>query len=344
MLSLYTSWGKTFGALHIAAALGQRTVIFVHKSQLLVQWMQETEKVLPAARVAVIQGTKRSVDDDVDIVIAMIQTVLNMDTFPAVFGFAIVDECHHIAAETFSTIFDKVTTKYAMGLSATVNRKDGLTKVLHHHLGPLVVDVQADTRDRVATVFVLDYDTAPSGRSPVERTAALVADEERNELITRTLLHMFHSDRDNLRKLLILSDRREHAAHFHKALTERQGSKTVGLYLGGMKNDALEAAKLKDVICSTYTMFGEGISVKQLNTLVMLTPKGDVCQVMGRIFRQTHAIRPWIVDIVDRTYEGKLRSRMKTYKGQLSEFRTVRCGLSNQMNWEAIDIRPPPRT
>jgi superfamily II DNA or RNA helicase len=245
----------------------------------------------------------------------------------------VLSNCHHIAAETFSTIFDKVTTKYAMGISATVSRKDGLTKVLHHHLGPLVVDVQSDTNDRTATVFVLDYDVAPAGRTPVEKITSLVVDERRNSGILVALERLCQQDQNNERKLLVLSERREHAASISRQLTERAPGKSVGLYLGGMKNEVLEVEKNKDIVCSTYTMFGEGISVKQLNTLIMLTPKSDVCQIMGRIFRQRHSLRAWIVDIVDPGSEGKFRSRLRTYKTQLSDMEVRRCGLRDEMNW-----------
>jgi len=245
----------------------------------------------------------------------------------------VLSNCHHIAAETFSTIFDKATTKYAMGISATVNRKDGLTNVLHHHLGPLVVDVQADTKDRAATVFLLDYDAAPRGRTPVEKISCLVSDSRRNELILSTLVKLCEHDVENARKILVLSDRRDHVTAFSGLLRQRQQRKSVGLYLGGMKNDVLESEKAKDVVCSTYTMFGEGISVKQLNTLVMLTPKSDVCQIMGRIFRQRHEVFAWILDIVDPGTEGKLKCRLRTYKAQLSECRVVRRGLNSEMNW-----------
>jgi superfamily II DNA or RNA helicase len=489
MLSLYTSWGKTFGALHIAAAIGQRTIIFVHKSQLLKQWVEEINKVLPAAKVGLIQGSKKDVSDDVDIVVAMIQTVVNMASVPPMFGFSIVDEClpgeqhiltsagplrikdawksfaggrevqvhcltkgtrsvttrriknawrtqvprplvsvvvvcvlggaehrttvsctidhrwatpvgwvramhlfrghpvitqgllgqcalawvesvsqrpgravvydievedhhnfiacgrrstpsdpvlsncHHIAAETFSTIFEKCTTRYAMGISATVQRKDGLTKVLHHHLGQLVVDIQADVNEREATIHVLEYPKAAVGRTPVDRITCIVRDEERNRLILGALKKLIEEDVRNERKILILSERRDHVKRIGDELGEMQHAKSVGIYLGGMKTTTLDAEKNKDVVCSTYTMFGEGISVKELNTLVLLTPKGDVCQVMGRIFRQRHMIRPWIVDIVDAGGEGKLRSRMKTYRAQLSDMVVTRQGLRADMKW-----------
>ena len=329
IMSLYTSWGKTYGTLFAVAEMGQRCIILVHKSELLLQWKSEIENLLPDAKVDIIQGTRKTVSEDCDITLAMIQTVINMDVVPPMFGLAVVDECHHVAAETFSTIFSKVTTLYALGITATVNRKDGLTRVLNHYLGPIVVNVEADVNDREATVFFYRYPKRLQGRSPAEKLTHLVRDEDRNERILRVLETLIAEDTENVRKLLIFSDRREHAALFHEKLTERQRTKSVGLYLGGMKSAVLAEEKGKDIICSTYNMFGEGLSVKQLNTLVLLTPKSDVCQIMGRIFRQRHAVRPWIVDIVDEGCEGKMHLRQRTYRAQLSSFESRMCGLAS---------------
>ena len=38
---------------------------------------------------------------------------------------------NHLGAEVFSRAFFKLNTEYSLGLSATMKRKDGLTKVLN---------------------------------------------------------------------------------------------------------------------------------------------------------------------------------------------------------------------
>ena len=43
------------------------------------------------------------------------------------FGLTVVDECHHIGAEVFIRSLFKIVTPYTLGLSATMNRKDGLS-------------------------------------------------------------------------------------------------------------------------------------------------------------------------------------------------------------------------
>ena len=54
------------------------------------------------------------------------------------FGLTIIDECHHIAAEVFSNALFQIVTKYMLGLSATMDRKDRLTYVFKMFIGDVV--------------------------------------------------------------------------------------------------------------------------------------------------------------------------------------------------------------
>ena len=45
-------------------------------------------------------------------------------------------------------------------------------------------------------------------------------------------------------------------------------------------------------------MASEGLDIKTLTTLVMATPKSDVCQSVGRILRSKHT-KPLVIDIID---------------------------------------------
>jgi superfamily II DNA or RNA helicase len=117
-----------------------KTLVIVHKEFLLNQWIERIHQFLPTARVGKIQGSTVDVDNK-DIVIGMLQS-LSMKDYPAdtftSFGLMVIDEVHHISSEVFSCALFKVVTKYTMGLSATMNRKDGTTKVFKMFLGDVV--------------------------------------------------------------------------------------------------------------------------------------------------------------------------------------------------------------
>jgi superfamily II DNA or RNA helicase len=140
LLELYCAWGKTSSALYIASQLKKKTLVIVHKEFLLNQWVERIQQFLPSARIGKIQGKTIDIDDK-DIVICMLQS-LSMKDYPASifssFGFTIIDEVHHISSCTFSQALFKLVTKYMLGLSATMNRKDGTTHVFKMFLGEVV--------------------------------------------------------------------------------------------------------------------------------------------------------------------------------------------------------------
>ena len=69
---------------------------------------------LPNARIGIIQGPKIDIENK-DIVLSMLQS-LSIKTYENKvfenFGLAIVDECHHIAAEVFSRALSKINSFY----------------------------------------------------------------------------------------------------------------------------------------------------------------------------------------------------------------------------------------
>ena len=121
IISVPCGWGKTIMALNIISKLNRKTIIIVHKEFLLNQWRERINEFLPDARIGIIQGPKIDVKNK-DIVLAMLQSISIKEYEPEIFedfGFTIVDECHHIAAEVFSRSLPKITSYYSLGLSAT---------------------------------------------------------------------------------------------------------------------------------------------------------------------------------------------------------------------------------
>jgi superfamily II DNA or RNA helicase len=137
LLDIPCGFGKTAMGLNIISRLKKKTLVIVHKGFLLNQWIDRIEEFLPGARVGTIQGQIIDIDEK-DIVIGMLQS-LSMKDYPddifSSFGLTIVDECHHISSEVFSRSLSKIVTRYTLGLSATMDRKDGLSHVFKMFLG-----------------------------------------------------------------------------------------------------------------------------------------------------------------------------------------------------------------
>ena len=60
----------------------------------------------------------------------------------------------------------------------------------------------------------------------------------------------------------------------------------------------MKETESKKVVIATYSMAAEALDIKTLTTLVMVTPKTDIEQSVGRILREKHS-QPVVVDIVD---------------------------------------------
>ena len=307
ILSLPTGYGKTTVALYILYSLKVRTIIFVHKEFLMNQWIEKINVFLPNATVGKIQANVVDVVGK-DIVIAMIQSVSSKEYSNDVFngfGFMIIDETHHICTRTFSKIFFRINTKYVLGLSATLERKDGLTKVIHWFIGDLCYSITRQNKTHVHVqkikytneMFDDDFPLNKAKKpSIVEAITKLVELESRNCFLIDTILRCLDMDR----KILLLSDRRNHCIELEKILKSKT-NKTVGLYLGGMKNAVLKESEKCDTIIGTYSLAHEGLDIPELDTLIMATPKVDIIQSVGRILRETFGKKndPLVIDIVD---------------------------------------------
>ena len=135
---------------------------------------------------------------------------------------------------------------------------------------------------------------------------------------TRLVVERIKSCLGEGRKILVLSDRREHL-RIIKELLDTDPSYTSGFYLGGRKEKELEETEGKNVILGTFMMASEGFDCRYpLDTIVLASPKSNIEQAVGRILRQEAKDRtfvPLIIDIFDEfsTFAGQCFKRIKFY-------------------------------
>ena len=327
VLGDFTVTHNTVMAIKIISLLAQKTLIVVHKEFLLNQWVERIQEFMPTARIGRIQGP---VFDSAgkDIVIGMLQTLYDRD-FPEGcfddFGLTIVDEVHRIGSCQFSKALLRIQTPHMLGVTATLERKDGLTKVIHHFIGPTVYSdpggLQSDdgsvlvrgmefiSRDPEFNEVVTDYRGNTQFSTMITK---LCGHGPRTHFLVQILAGLVQETPEA--QILVLGHNRCLLTDLHDAIVGKEIA-TVGYYLGGMKQAALETTTEKQIILATYAMASEGFDHKNLSILVMVTPKTDIVQSVGRIFRQKHA-RPLIVDVVDKhdTFQNQWRKRRAYYK------------------------------
>ena len=319
VLSLPCGFGKSCMALALSAQLKVRTMIVVHKEFLANQWVDKIKEFCPSATIGRVQGD--TFDVEKDFVIAMIQTMCMREFDKKAFdsiGLLVVDEAHHIGAPAFSQFMFKICPRYTLGLTATPERKDGLTRLLYWFLGPEFFKVERVNQGTTKVTTLQYSDPAFHESPPVTRFGQLnmagminiVTElEARNDLIVQTAEDALATGR----RVLILSDRREHCFY----LQNRLGS-NAKLYVGGMKEKDLEESAKSPIVVATFQLAHEGLDIPALDTVILATPKSDIKQSIGRIMRETAGKLndPLIFDIADSwsVFFAMYRKRLKVYR------------------------------
>jgi hypothetical protein len=373
LLSDFTVTHNTISLLYVLSKLKGKTIIIVNKIPLMNQWISEINKFLPNAKVGIIQGQKNVDVNDCDIVVAMLQSMARIDYPDELFRdfrITVCDEVHNTASKVFSQILFKLCCKYTVGLSATPKRSDGCEYVFKWHLGDIVYETKSERKGKPPIIRYLKIDSKDykeittenkfTGQKQIQFTSMLsdlVDMTKRNGLIVDLIKDLIK--KDNGRKLLVLSDRRTHLQTIQSLLDgDLEITFTYGLFLGGMKQKDLEKGRACQVILATYQAFGEGVSEKDLDTLLLITPKkfighlknttknesGKLEQIVGRIFRKEHIERnPLIIDFYDNfsVYKSQAAQRKNFYKqhfnNSINEEWSINLDDVNKGNGKLID-------
>ena len=324
LLELPCAYGKTVLSLNIISRIQKKTFIIVHKEFLMNQWIERIGEFLPHARVGKIQGQIIDIEDK-DIVIGMLQSLSMKEYPPSIFesfGLTIIDEVHHISSEVFSNSLFKIITKYMLGLSATMNRKDGTTRVFKMFLGNVIFKGKRDEERQVivrAIEYKVDDDEFNEVKTDYRGNVAyssmiskLCEYNRRSEFILKVLVDLLIENPNQ--QIMILAHNKNILTYFHDAIKHRNIA-TVGYYVGGMKEQHLKETESKKVVIATYAMASEALDIKTLTTLIMTTPKTDIEQSVGRILREKHS-SPMVIDIIDSHdfFKNQWRKRQVFYK------------------------------
>ena len=298
IINAWVSWGKTFTGLAIAGKLGQKTLVVTHTVALRNQWAKEVEKVFGIT--AGIIGSGRF-ELDAPIVIGNTQSLYrNIDKIRKEFGTIILDEMHHVSSPTFSKILDTNYCRYKIGLSGTIERKDGKHVVFRDYFGNTLFKPPKENYMTPSIHIVPSEIRFMDGaKTPwANRVTALSNDEEYRHTVA--MLAAAYAARGH--KVLVVSDR----VSFLKSCAELTGDKAVCVTGEVAHEDREELINRilygdANVLYGTQAIFSEGISVDTLSCLILGTPVNNeplLTQLVGRVIRKKEGkIDPVIIDI-----------------------------------------------
>ena len=349
VLGDFTVTHNTLMTINVISKLKIKTIVIVNKISLMHQWHSELKRFIPGIEVGFIQGQKNIDVEDKHVVIAMLQSLARVDYPDSLFndiGLTIIDEIHNTPSKGFSKVLGKLSSQYTIGLSATPKRSDGCEYVFKYHIGEIIYQSQVKRNGlkpilNMITINSSEYkeimlQNKSTGQSQIQFTSMLtdlIQMPKRNRLILEIVKDLVVREG---RKILVLSDRREHLKSLKCLLDDDlQSNFTYGLFLGQMKQSDLERSRASQVILATFSAFGEGVSEKDLDTLILTTPKkfighlknsvknenGKLEQIVGRIFRKDHTEKhPMIIDLHDNFSIYKIQStqRRTFYKGHFT--------------------------
>ena len=319
--------GKTLIGLKIIAEKKQPALIVVHRKQLLEQWQERIQTFLgvPKHEIGIIGQGKAKIGKQ--ITIATIQSLpKQIEQVQNQFGTILVDECHHIPAETFRNTIEKLETVYLYGLTATPFRKYNDGKLIFTFIGEIICEIASSEIENFkhAQVIVRNTNLDVPFNSKTDNfetlSKILVHDSERNKLI----LNDIKSELSKGKRIAIITERKEHIDTLYLFL--KQSYEVITL----SGEDAESSTKSKwqillqgnfQILITTGQYFGEGSDLSNINSLFLAYPfsfKGKLIQYIGRV--QRSEINPTIYDYRDIKidYLNKLFLKRNIYYRQIA--------------------------
>ena len=312
LINLGCGNGKSIIAIAISCILKVKILFVSHKEFLNVQFAERITQFCPEAKIGIIKQNKVDIEDK-DFVVGSLQSIAMRDYDPSIFkdfGLVIIDEVHHCAAEVFCRALVKTCSKYTLGLSATLNRKDGLQRVFKWYIGTPVIKLVHNKNDDSDVDVKLYYfndnnpkyckiETIYNKISPVKMLGNVVSYKPRILFCCKAIIENMSDDR----KMIVLSERKSLLYDIHTVLSETPDFKyTMGFYVGGMTQKKLEESSSTQIILGSNSMLAEGYDNQLLNSIILVSPMGEIEQQIGRILRlqkENRKVKPLVIDIVD---------------------------------------------
>jgi superfamily II DNA or RNA helicase len=329
--------GKTIIGLSIIAEKQQPALIVVHRKQLAIQWIERIESFLgiPKKDIGIIGQGKNTIGKQ--ITIAMIQSLdkllksSEVNKYENSFGVIIVDECHHVAADTFRNTIAKLHSFYLYGLTATPFRKYNDGKLIFSYLGEIIAEIKPIITEITggAKILIRDTDLSIPYNSKTDKfetlSKILIHDSARNKLIIDDVFVELSKGK----KVVIITERKDHIETLNQYL--KQKYETVTLI--GEDSKSNKTAKWKmlndgnfQALITTGQYFGEGSDIQNIECLFLVYPfsfEGKLIQYIGRV--QRSEITPTIYDYRDLKidYLEKLFQKRNAYYKKINQLDTL---------------------
>ncbi len=329
-----TGTGKTVMATSLIAQRACSTLILVHRSTLIQQWIvaittgiEEIEK----KDIGVLGAGRRKLKGNIDI--AMLQSLArkeDLKTLTKDYAFVIVDECHRVPTVTFEPVLQSLRCRYILGLTATPKRKDQFQSIIYMQCGGIAAqlsDINLAKQDREVSFIETNLPEIQGKHNITQLWDFICSSEERNNRIVDTIVSAIKKDISPI----IISDRLEHIEMIRTLLQERTDV-DIFVLSGHVKKKERNSIiwQMKEhlgdrsscCLFATGSLVGEGFDLPELNTMILTMPisfSGRLTQYVGRLHRQVgeekkHIMVYDFVDSVSGMTISMFKKRISAYK------------------------------
>jgi superfamily II DNA or RNA helicase len=326
LLVLPCGYGKTLCSLHIAAQMRVKCLIVCHTDVLVEQWKVAISQYFPNSRVGLIKQSTFDVENKTHVIASLKSlAVRNYDMRGSGVSLMIIDEAHHIAALQLSQAMSNAGCRYRLGLSATPNRPDGLSRFLMWSIGNVAYEVKRPPSDdlRVFAVMIGEgpvyTKTIRKGGQTISNISGMInlmqdMSNDRADMRQSVAVAWILLCASKRRKIIVLSDRISLLRDLDKRVRD---TVTTGFLIGAAKKAERAAAGNAQVVFASYGIAAEGLDTC-IDTLMLLSPRsgeGVITQCVGRIQRG-HGRPPLVIDFVDVVplFQNMFVKRMRVYK------------------------------
>jgi len=328
ILQLPPGEGKTVIAIGAISKIGKKSIIFVHKDSLSVQWKERflQHSDLMEENIGILENSKIEEVLRKPIVLATVQSLCsaikrfeNIEQIlkDANFGLAIWDECHTTTgAEQYSKTALHLPCMRTYGLSATPGRTDHNDDVIHMNIGE-VYKPDGKTNTLVPKVIMIHFDHKVIANHK-RYVYWGIPDKDGNfkfkypRFDTPRYLQMLTSKRNDQyipymkkicqqvyqagRNVLFISDRIKVLDFCSKIISNKND---VGFFIPRSK-DKRDSDLKKKFVFSTPGSSRDGTDKAEFDCLIMANCIANVEQAVGRVCRFLSGKKqPMVFDIVD---------------------------------------------
>lgn len=299
-----TGTGKTVIACAMITKRLKPSLILVHRSELIEQWIEKLTSFiqdLTQKDIGVLGGARKKLKGKIDI--AMLQTLTRKKDIKKLlsqYEHIIIDECHHIPAVSFENVLKEIPARYFLGLTATPQRKDGFQNIIFMQCGKIrhtIDDFYKASQKRHVIFKETNFFFSDKNSKTIDMHILwdmMIKYSERNREIVNDIKRSINENRN----IIVLTNRKEHISTLNEMLLQESIFNNIFTISGDTSKKERRETKLeinnivknKNNFCliATGSLLGEGFDIPELDTLILAMPvsfKGRIIQYAGRLHR-----------------------------------------------------------